>query len=263
MPISPFQKKILYILKSNRSPDSYVAGGTAIQRDPDSLRFSADIDFFHDTDQAVTDSFQRDRTALMGAGYSLDIQISQPSFYRATIGKAGEELKLEWVRDTAFRYFPVVSDQDLGYRLHDIDLAVNKCLTLANRSAVRDALDILELNRKVLPLPTMISAACGKDPGFTPNLMLDMIQRHLTFTPDQLAAESLTRKIDPVRLKKDLLELIERTKINLHKTPVKFIGCLFTDKNGNVVKDLSKIDLKIHSTHHGSVRGSWPRVVDE
>jgi hypothetical protein len=263
MPISPFQKKILSILKSNRSPDSYVAGGTAIQRDPASLRFSADIDFFHDADQAVADAFQKDRVALINAGYTFDIQISQPSFYRATIGKSGEQLKLEWVRDTAFRYFPVVSDEDLGFRLHDVDLAINKCLALANRSVVRDALDILELNRKVLSLPAMISAACGKDPGFTPELMLDMIQRHLTFTPGQLAVESLAKKIDPVQLKKELIDLIERTKKNLRKIPVKCIGCLFTDKSGNIVADLSKLDLDKHMAHHGSIRGSWPRVVDE
>ena len=123
MPITAFQKKVLQLIKSNRSPDSYVAGGTAIQRAPDSLRFSDDIDFFHDADQAVTDAFQSDRATLISAGYSFDIQISQPSFYRATVGKAGEQLKLEWVRDTAFRYFPVVDDEELGYRLHDIDLA--------------------------------------------------------------------------------------------------------------------------------------------
>ena len=262
MPITAFQKNVLKLIKSNRSPDSYVAGGTAIQRAPDSLRFSDDIDFFHDADQAVTDAFQKDRATLMSAGYSFDTQISQPSFYRATISKAGEQLKLEWVRDTAYRYFPVVDDEDLGYRLHDIDLAINKCLALANRSVIRDALDIIELHSNILPLPTIISAACGKDPGFTPDLMLEMIQRHMTFTPDQLAAESLTKPVDPVKLKKDLLTLLEKTRKILRDVPAKNIGCLFTDKNGNVVKDLSKLNQYQHSPHHGTVRGSWPKVVN-
>lgn len=262
MPITAFQKKILNLIKSNRSPDSYVAGGTAIQRAPDSLRFSDDIDFFHDADQAVTEAFQSDRATLMSAGYSFDIQISQPSFYRATVNKAGEQIKLEWVRDTAFRYFPVVDDEDLGYRLHDVDLAINKCLALANRSVVRDALDIIELDRNALSLSAIVSAACGKDPGFTPDLMLEMIQRHLTFTPDQLAAESLTKPVDPVKLKKDLLALLERTRKTLQKIPAKNIGCLFTDKKGHVVKDLSKLNLTQHTPHFGSIRGSWPRVVD-
>ncbi len=149
----------------------------------------------------MTDSYQSDRTTLIDGGYSFDTQISQPSFYRATIGKSGEYLKLEWVRDTAYRYFSVVTEEDLGYRLHDVDLAINICFALANRSVVRDARDIIELDRKVISFPAMISAACGNDRGFTPELMLDMIQRHMTFTPDELAAESLTKKIDPVSLK--------------------------------------------------------------
>lgn len=39
MPITAFQKKVLKLIESNRSPDSYVAGVTAIQRAPDSLSF--------------------------------------------------------------------------------------------------------------------------------------------------------------------------------------------------------------------------------
>jgi hypothetical protein len=262
MPITPFQKNVLMLLKKNRSPDSYVAGGTAIQRDPDSLRFSNDIDFFHDADKAVTDAYQSDRASLIDAGYSFDTQISQPSFYRTTIGKSGEYLKLEWVRDTAYRYFPVVADEDLGFRLHDVDLAINKCLALANRSVVRDALDIIELDRKIISFPAMISAACGKDPGFTPDLMLDMIQRHMTFTPDELSAESLTKNIDPVALKQDLLGLIEKAKTTLKKIPAKYIGCLYLDKKGQVIKDLSTVSGSRLTAHYGSIRGSWPRLVD-
>jgi hypothetical protein len=262
VPISKFQKNVLALLKSNRSPDSYIAGGTAIQRDPDSLRFSNDIDFFHETDQAVTDSFQQDRSALTNAGYSFEIQISQPSFCRATIGKSGEYLKLEWVRDTAYRYLPVIEDKDLGYRLHDIDLAINKCLALANRSVVRDALDIIELDQKVLSLAAMICAACGKDPGFTPELMLEMMQRHITFTPAELAAESLTKKVDPVKLKKDLRELFEVAQKTLQKIPAENIGCLYTNNKGKILTDLTKFDEHHHKAHHGSIRGSWPRVVE-
>jgi hypothetical protein len=262
MPITVFQKIVLKLIKLNRSPESYVAGGTAIHRAHDSLRFSDDIDFFHDADQAVTEAFQTDRTTLLSAGYTFQTQISEPSFYRATIGKADEQLKLEWVRDTAFRYFPVVDDEELGYRLHDIDLAINKCLALANRSVVRDALDIIELDRNILNFPAIVSAACGKAPGFTPDFMLEMIQRHMTFTPDQLAAESLTKPVDPVKLKKDLLALLELTRKTLQDVPPKAIGCLFTDKQGNVLKDLSKLRPTQHTPHFGTIRGSWPKIVD-
>lgn len=35
-------------------------------------------------------------------------------------------------------------------------------------------------------------AACGKDPGFSPDLILELIQRHLIVTPELLSAEALT-----------------------------------------------------------------------
>ena len=262
MPITEFQKQVLSLLKSNRSPDSYVAGGTAIHRNPDSIRYSADIDFFHDADQAVTDAFQQDRQTLVEAGYQIEIQIAQPSYYRASIGKSGRQLKLEWVRDTAFRYFPVVDDEVLGYRLHEIDLAINKGLALANRTVVRDAIDIIDLDRKVLRLATLVSAACGKDPGFTPEHLLEMMQRHMIFSPSELAAEALTAPIDPVKLKRELMALVDDARNTLRSVDAKDIGCLFVDRTGNVLKDLVKLDHKKHSPHFGSIKGSWPRVVD-
>lgn len=262
MPISDFQRGVLALLKANRSPDSYVAGGTAIQRDQDSIRFSADIDFFHDAELAVASAFQKDQSLLLAAGYSFEVLVAQPDFYRSVIGKSGERMKLEWVRDTAFRYFPAVEDDVLGYRLHDVDLAINKCLALANRAVVRDALDILELDRKVVSLAMMVSAACGKDPGFTPELMIEMIQRHIGFSPHELEAESLARPVDPVRLKKDLLALLQKTRETLKNVPAKMTGCLFVDQKGNVIRDFDKVKAASSKPHRGSVRGSWPRIVD-
>lgn len=261
MPITEFQRKVLGSLKRNRNPESYVAGGAAIQRHPDSLRYSADVDIFHDADVAVVSAFEADRKTLLEAGYTLDVNIAQPSFYRATASKSGEQVKLEWVRDTAFRFFPVIEDADLGYRLHDVDLAVNKCLVLANRSEVRDALDILELDRKVLSLPAAICAACGKDPGFTPELMLDMIQRHINFSPDALAAEDLVRPVDPKQLKRELLALIDKTREALAKVSPDDVGFVFVDQKGDIVKSLRNLDHQRVSRHAGCVKGSWPRIV--
>jgi hypothetical protein len=92
--------------------------------------------------------------------------------------------------------------------------------------------------------------------------MLEMIQRHMTFTPDQLAAESLTKPVDPIKLKKDLLTLIEQTRKTLQNVSAKNIGCLFTDKKGKVLKDLSKLSQTQHTAHYGTIRGSWPKVID-
>jgi hypothetical protein len=48
LPIDKFQSEVLRTLAAQRSPDSYIAGGVAINRD--GPRFSNDIDIFNDTE---------------------------------------------------------------------------------------------------------------------------------------------------------------------------------------------------------------------
>lgn len=260
MPLTRFQKEVFALLKSSRNPESYVAGGTAILRGEDTHRYSSDIDFFHDTDESVSEAFTSDSKVLMRHGYQVDILVSQPSFYRALLSKNNEHVRLEWVRDTSFRFFPVIDDPDLGYRLHDVDLAINKCIALANRSEVRDVLDITLLHAKVLSLAGCCWAACGKDPGFTPDLILEMIQRHAGLSPDLLRAESLARPIDPVDLKKQFGKLLDETRRALPLFKVETLGAVFVDSKGNVVRDPTSVTTRAARPHFGTVRGSWPRI---
>ena len=48
VPITKFQSDVLRSLAAHRSPDSYIAGGVAINRE--GPRYSADIDIFHDSE---------------------------------------------------------------------------------------------------------------------------------------------------------------------------------------------------------------------
>jgi Nucleotidyl transferase AbiEii toxin, Type IV TA system len=258
MPITNFQQQVFLVLKKSRNPDSYIAGGTAINRDSASPRFSQDIDIFHDTDEAVSLGYQADCQALASARYTVRPLIEQRGFFRAVVSKGNDAVKLEWVRDTAFRFFPVVDDPILGYRLHDADLAINKLIALANRSEIRDAIDLLHLHVSVLSAAACCWAACGKDPGFTPDLIFDMAQRHCTFTPDMLAAENLRSPLDPVQLKLDLLELFDTAKATVSRFPSGDLGCLYLDHDGNVVKDPRVEHVKTYRKHFGSVKGSWP-----
>jgi hypothetical protein len=260
VPITTFQKHVFQILKSTRNPESYVAGGTAINRSPDSMRYSNDIDFFHDTEESVSKSFELDRKALENNGYKFDVLISQPSFHRAVITKNHESLKLEWVRDTAFRFFPVEQDDELGYKLHDIDLAVNKCIALANRAEARDLIDIIQIHKKVLSLASCCWAACGKDPGFTPSLILEMIQRHSIITKDMLENELLHDDVDPILLKKEFVKIFSETEHILSNMNPTDIGCIYINAKGDPLKDLKNISA-MTKKHYGSVKGSWPRIV--
>ena len=60
--------------------------------------------------------------------------------------------------------------------MNPIDLAINKLLALVGRDEPRDYLDIHEAMR-VLPLGALCWAAAGKDPGFTPSMLLDLLRR--------------------------------------------------------------------------------------
>jgi hypothetical protein len=261
MPLSLFQKRIFAFLKANRNPDSYVAGGTAINLTEDSLRYSQDIDLFHDSDEAVTASYKMDKKVLLENGCAVKNLISEPSFYRAVVQKGNDSLKLEWVRDTAFRFFPVIEDSEVGFLLHPVDLAVNKCLALANRTEVRDLLDIIELHEKTLSIAACCWAACGKDPGFTPELILELIQRHSVVTPELLSAESLTKPVDPILLKKTILKLLDQANKEIKNFNPKDLGCVYVNEIRNPIQDPLLLKFKNLRPHFGTVRGSWPKLV--
>ncbi|MCB0332584.1 MAG: hypothetical protein KDD55_03740 [Bdellovibrionales bacterium] len=263
MPLTLFQKEILLLLKENRNPNSYIAGGIAIHREASSMRTSNDIDLFHDTDEALSSSVNEDLSCLESAGFLIQVVLDQPSFCRAIISKEEQSVKLEWVRDTAFRFFPVVEDDELGYRLHDVDLMVNKCLALANRIEVRDIVDLIQQNKEVLSLEAACWAACGKDPGFTPDLLFDLMKRNSLIDPHQLQAEALRSPIDPVELKKEWLTLMGDAEKKIHKFPGEELGCIYLDEEGAVVKSPADGALDSYARHYGSVGGAWPHIVTE
>lgn len=260
MPITEFQTTVLQLLKQHRNPNSYVAGGVAINRESESPRLSNDIDFFHDTSEAVLKCSNFDLTLLGQSGYEIKYIFNQPGYVQVLVSKNNNFLKLEWVRDTAFRFFPVIEDDILGYRLHDYDLAINKCLALANRNEVRDIIDLLFLDKNKISLAASCWAACGKDPGFTPELLFDCMRKNSIIRSEQVDAESLISKISPVELKKEWLELLNSSIATLNDLPANDLGCLYIDQKGEIVSDLRKVKLAQYQKHFGSIGGCWPSL---
>lgn len=261
MPITKFQREVLTLLKANRNPNSYVAGGVAIHREASSARRSNDIDFFHETAIAVRESASADILVLEKNKYSIERVLDQPSFIRVVISKNAQSLKLEWVRDTAFRFFPVIEDNLLGFRLHDVDLAVNKCLALANRTEVRDIVDLIQMHETTLSFSATCWAACGKDPGFTPDMLIDCIHRHSIIRPEQLEAELLEQRVSAPDLKRRWLSILTPAAKLLATFPSADLGCIYLRKDGEVIRDLSQ-DVVGSIRHFGSLGGSWPQIVD-
>src|SRR5579863_5238438 len=69
VPLSNLQSRLLRLLASRRSPDSYVAGGVAINRD--GPRISDDIDIFQDGDERLVAIAEGDGAIIEGAGFKV------------------------------------------------------------------------------------------------------------------------------------------------------------------------------------------------
>ena len=88
MPLTAFQRELLLLLAKNRNPESYVAGGTAINRTPDSPRFSRDVDFFNDPAISVLETSAFDIKVLEKTGYEVEVSLRQPGFVRCSVSRA-------------------------------------------------------------------------------------------------------------------------------------------------------------------------------
>src|SRR5262249_56606033 len=142
----------------------------------------------------------------------------------ARVSRGGEELKLDWCCDSAFRFFPVQPDSEFGWCLHPADLATNKMLALAGRSEVRDFIDILYLHQSYLSIGALCWAACGKDLGFTPSSILDYAKRHAKLQPEELAGGYLTQPLQPAEMKAVWFQAVEQAEQWFAQLPVADVG---------------------------------------
>ena len=233
-----------------------------LHRHDDSPRFSQDFDFFHDIEESVVVNAQADFAALTKAGYTCKWLLQTPTFQRAIVVADGKQLKMEWAQDSAFRFFPVVEDERCGYRLHDADAAVNKLLALAGRQEVRDYVDVLYLDKNYLSLGAMAWAACGKDPGFTPDFLLEQAARHVAYTQTDIDQLFLREPCDLKTLKKQWLQAQEAAKELVSALPSEDLGCLYLNDALEPTTPLPNDD-SFHTLrrHLGTVSGAWPTML--
>jgi len=261
MPLTPFQRELLQLLAGHRNPESYVAGAIVIHRNDQSARFSHDVDIFHDLVESVRQSAAADGTFLQRSGYKVDWIAQQETFCRARIARGADEVSLDWSFDSAFRFFPVERDPLLGYRLHVADAAVNKVLALAGRREPRDYVDALALDRDYLSIAALCWAACGKDPGFTPELVLDEMDRNSHYRPEEFEGLQLRQPLDLVELKQRWIAARDVARNLVLRLPAEHLGCLYLDSTGKpTTPNPDDPTFRSLTIHHGSVRGAWPTI---
>ena len=264
MPIGPFEGEVLRLLAANRSPDSFVAGASVLNQSPDSPRSSLDIDIFHDAEAQLAASVDRDLETLRGAGYAVEEGRRMPAFFRAQISRGSAVTKLEWVVDSAFRFFPIEPDAELGWRLNFWDAATNKVLAFAGRHVFRDYVDTIHLHREHLALGALVWAAGGKDPGLTPEFIVDWMRRTSRYTPEEIDKARLPQPPDLVAMKMTLHDAALAAVALFEKLPPAEMGCLYLDANGKpVCPDPDSPEFGKLTRHFGSVRGAWPRIAED
>lgn len=264
MPIGDFEREVLRLLAGNRNPDSYLGGATVLHRDEQSPRSSLDVDVFHDTVESLAHSSERDVSTLRTAGYEVELHQTHPAFAQALVRRGGRETKIEWVFDSAFRFFPVEPDLELGWRLNFWDAATNKTLALFGRTEPRDYLDCIYLHQRHLALGALAWAAAGKDPGATPELIIDWGRRGTKYRPEDLVDLRLSQPIDLRGLKLIWLKACEEAQALFERLPPSEMGCLYLDSQGKpVCPDPGSPEFSRLTRHFGSVKGAWPRIVTE
>lgn len=258
VPLTEYQAELARRLSANRSPDSYLAGGAAILIEPESERYSRDLDYFQDSEARVATAFAADRETLEEAGYRLTIDLEQPGYVRAVVRRDGEATKVEWARDSAWRFLPAVRDERVGYLLHPVDLAVNKVLALAGRDEPRDVLDTLHVHRRVLALGPLCWAACAKDPGFSPLSLLELLRRRGRIRPEELERLDLARPVDLQELKREWLGALDSVELFVTSRPPDEIGCLYYSASRRAFVDPREAADAV--PHYGRPGGVLPRV---
>ncbi len=206
---------------------------------------------------------EADTAALRSAGIQVELGEPKGTFQRARLTRDGQETKIEWVFGSAFRFFPIEPDVELGWRLNFWDAATNKVLALSSRREFRDYLDVHFLHERHLHLGALIWAAAGKDPGLTPEYIVDAIRRNTHFSPNEIEKVRPINRPDLVAMKRRWFEILAECDLLFAALPMAELGCFYLESSGRpVCPDPGAPAFAGLTRHYGCVRGAWPRIVD-
>jgi hypothetical protein len=262
VPLTPYQEEVARLLSSHRSFDSYLAGGAAIHIEPQTRRYSNDLDYFHDSVERVAEAFTQDDRLLTGAGHAVSVEMRLPGYVRATLSRGADSTKVEWAHDSAWRFLPTIRSEVAGYILHPIDLAINKLLALVGRDEPRDFLDILDLHHRTLPLGALCWAAAGKDPGFTPLSLMEILRRRGKYHAEDFARLKLVEPVNLPALKTEWLAALAEADAFIRSRPPGEVGCLYYSPSQARFVAPGEGAPGDAVPHYGRPGGVLPRIIE-
>jgi hypothetical protein len=270
MALTDLQRRICRLIAANRvsSGESYVAGGAALNELLGTSRLSSDVDLFHDTEKALESSWKADRALLESEGLTVRVTRERTGIVEAEVGDDEDRVRLEWARDSAFRFFPLLHHDGFGLTLHPFDLATNKVLALVGRLEVRDWVDVISCDSLVQPLGYLAWAAAGKDPGFGPGAILEAAARSGRYSADevgQLAFEG--DPPDAAVLARSWHRMLDAGRETISLLPPERAGTCVLDPSNQLMRS-GPAELVTALTegrvrfHRGSIRGTLPRLIE-
>ena len=235
MPLTSLQKMVASVLRPFRTQHNYIAGGAALNREWP--RLSDDLDIFHDQRDQLPESVEPELQALRDAGFAVEITTRDQSIVEAILRRYGSETRVQWFDDPEIcnRFFPALEDDELGFRLHPADIAVNKVLCTSRRAAPRDAVDLANIVNRYSPLGPLIWAVTGKKSDLNPlQVIRDIRSTVFGHSEEEIIAVRMEGEQRPTR--NDLHTVLAQALDTAHDycsevAPIKYDGCLFIDAN--------------------------------
>ena len=178
------------------------------------------------------------------------------------VSRMNDSTRVDWAHDSAWRFMPLVRDSFGGLLLHPVDLATNKVLALAGRDEPRDFLDILFIDDRILPLGAVCWGAVGKDLGFTPLSLLELLKRRGRYRPEEFARLDLSEPFDPIAAKRSWLAALADADGFVRSRPPEETGCLYWSEAREAFIMPTADDFLAGSVrpHWGRPGGVLPRV---
>jgi hypothetical protein len=268
MALTAFQLELCRLIARQRveSGESYVAGGTALNSAIGAARISRHIDLFHDTVEAVDQSFAADRKLLAARGCEISIQRERTGFVEALVIRGHDRVVLQWAADSAFRFFPLVEHPDFGLVLHPFDLATNKVLALVGRVEARDWVDIIGCHERVQRLGYLAWAASGKDPGFGPSTILEQAARSARYSAAEIAGLDFEGPApDAAELSTRWHSMLDEARSIVDVLPAPDVGkCVLEERGELFAGDPERLRTAMAAGavrfHEGRIRGALPHV---
>jgi hypothetical protein len=113
------------------------------------------------------------------------------------------------------------------------------------------------------PESYVAGATAPRDPDPSPEAITRWGGRHAVHQPEDLADLTLSEPVTLPKLKERWLEASSAALELIARLPLTGVGCLYLDAAGKpVCPDPAAPDFPKLTRHFGSVKGAWPRIVE-